>query len=472
MRSFIERWAHSLSGRLLATYIGAWLVAAVLFGSLGSWLLRSDGRMLDHSAERAAHALTDYVRFDTTGRPSMAELPIKVQWLFIASPLDAGYRIFDASGQTLLWSSEATRQAWQNTALLQQAPSEHSAINVNGVAIHTASQRLTSPNGQTLWLQVALSERLAALRHDEMGNTFEFTIVLAALVSILLLGLVMWRVLLRVLAPIQRVSREAQAIEPQGPWQRLGTQGLPGEIAPLVRSFNQALDRLEEGFERQQRFLADAAHELKTPLALLRAHVELGSEDRAALLQDIDQMSRQVQQLLMLAEVSEPRSYQHEDIALIAVIQDVLSFLAPLAAQHAVLLQYHSHPDAAHSLQGDRSALFVLLKNLVENAIHVAPPGSAVSVALEQRAISVRDHGPGIAPAHLPRLFERFWRVPGSREGGAGLGLSICHEVAAAHGWQLTVRNASPGAEFKLAFAAAVPEAPTAPQADSNASMR
>jgi two-component system, OmpR family, sensor histidine kinase QseC len=112
----------------------------------------------------------------------------------------------------------------------------------------------------------------------------------------------------------------------------------------------------------------------------------------------------------------------------------------------------------------------VLLKNLVENAIHIAPPGTAVSLGLEEDAVTVRDHGPGIALAHLPRLFERFWRVPGSPEGGAGLGLSICHEVAAAHGWQLTVRNASPGAEFKLSFVPEVLEVP-APQTDSNASM-
>lgn len=453
MHSAFKRWLFSLRGQLLVCYIVAWLIAALLFGLMGNWALRSDGHLLDHGIERILEELPRHLQYDAAGQPHMQTLPSKIQWLFSSAPLDVGYRIFDARGNTLLWSSDAVREHWQRTALLQQTGETPTTLVIDGVLIHTATQALRTPSGDTLWLQIALSERLVALRHDELDSTFGWTIVLATLLSISLLGLVLWRVLLRVMAPVQRISREAQAIEPRGPWQRLGMQDLPSEIVPLVSSFNQALNRLEEGFERQQRFLADAAHELKTPLALLRANIEMGETDRTVLMQDIDHLSRQVQQLLMLAEVSEPRSYQHESIEIAAVIDDVLKFLAPLANKNQISLQrIMQTPTPSPTRQGDRSALFVLLKNLVENAIHVSPPGALIAVCMYADQIDVCDQGPGIAPEYLPRLFERFWRVPGSREGGAGLGLSICQEVAMAHGWQLQARNVHRGATFSLLF--------------------
>lgn len=450
MPSTSERLCQSLRARLLLAYLCAWLITALLFVGIGSWALRSNGKWSNHGAERAAEMLRKHVRFSSDGQPMMAELPANMQWVFISSPVDAGYRIITPQGRTLLWSSAATRLTWENGSLGQLPIAEQRRIEFNGVPVQTSVIPLLAPDGRQLWLQVAVSERLAAMRHEEVGHAFELTLILAATTSVLLLGLVMFLVLRRLLAPIEQISREAEDIEPRGPWRRLGTGKLPSEIRPLVTSFNQALDRLEEGFERQQRFLGDAAHELKTPLALLRAHVEMG-DDATALLLDIDHMSRQVQQLLMLAEVSEPRSYVQEPIKAVTVVNDVIAFLSPLASQHEICLAAGGSMD--HPIQGDRSALFVLLKNLVENAINAAPAGSSILLSMNNGEISVRDWGPGIPPEYQSRLFERFWRVPGSRYGGAGLGLSICQEIALAHGWQLAVRNANPGAEFILGFA-------------------
>jgi signal transduction histidine kinase len=97
-------------------------------------------------------------------------------------------------------------------------------------------------------------------------------------------------------------------------------------------------------------------------------------------------------------------------------------------------------------------ALFVLLKNLVENALKFSPPQSTVSINLGMGSLTVRDAGPGIAPEHLPLVFERFWRNPDRRHEGAGLGLAICNEIAVSHGWTLTVRTLEPGTEFTLKF--------------------
>jgi len=234
---------------------------------------------------------------------------------------------------------------------------------------------------------------------------------------------------------------------------------------PMVDAFNQALDRLERGYRVQQDFLASAAHELKTPLALIRAQVELdgsnGKADRQALLRDIDFMARQVHQLLQLAEVSEPRNYVFEPVDVESVAGEVTGYLGRLAERRAVRLELDlSAPAGPQPLQADRSALFILLKNLVENALQHTPAGAVVRVKADADGLSVQDEGSGIADEHLPKLFTRFWRGPQRRDEGAGLGLAICQEIAAAHGWALSARNGGDcGAVFSLRFGA--PAQPT-----------
>ena len=308
-----------------------------------------------------------------------------------------------------------------------------------------------SPDGgpRRLWLQVGLSERLVVLFHAGNGARLGGLMLLMAVLSVLLLGAVQFFLFRRLLAPVSRLSEEAGRIQLSRPGLRLGTEGVFRELKPLVLSFNESLQRLEDAFARQLKFLADAAHELKTPLALLKGQMELGDTDTQALIQDVDQLSRQVQQLLVLAEVTEPRSYRHADLDLEAIVWEVCHFLAPLAQRAGVGLV----PDiesVPQGVQGDRSALFVLLKNLVENAIGFAPEGSNVTLRLQAQAVVVRDVGPGIAPADFARLYDRFWRAPGRRDVGAGLGLAICLEVAQAHDLCLSARNAEPGAEFRL----------------------
>jgi signal transduction histidine kinase len=214
---------------------------------------------------------------------------------------------------------------------------------------------------------------------------------------------------------------------------------------------NLALDRLEKGYRAQQDFLAITAHELKTPLALLRGQIEMdGTTDRATLLNDIDVIARQVQQLLYLAEVSEPQNYSITHLNPAAVAADVVDFLSRLANRNEVLLELRL-PSTLLNWPADQSALFTLLKNLVENAIQHSPPGGTVTVAVDATGLSVKDQGSGIASEHIPHLFKRFWRGPReSVHGGAGLGLSICNEIAAAHGWTLQAMDGSPGAIFRL----------------------
>jgi signal transduction histidine kinase len=252
-----------------------------------------------------------------------------------------------------------------------------------------------------------------------------------------------------VLKPLREASSAAALVTPRNLTTRLSSEGIPSEIKPLINAFNEALGILENGFSVQQQFLASAAHELQTPLTLLRGQIELQPEieNKELLFREIDLMARQVRQLLHLAEVSESQNFSFGEVSSVDVAQDVVAYLARKADRKQVKLELEA-PVAPPSIWADRSALFILLKNIVENAINVSPPNSAVLLIIDEASIQVRDEGPGIRKEYLPFLFKRFWRAPDARHDGAGLGLAICKEIAIAHEWRLTVSSLVSGARF------------------------
>lgn len=442
---------QSLSARLFVAYLGAWLLTVCLLGGGIAWTLREDpARWHDHSTLGVAMQLAAEVRGDAGQAPSAVKLPANVEWLLQAAPLDVGYRVFDRHGQVRSWSSPQVRQAWTSAGIEARAEAAHGRATIDGLAMRMRTVRVDGP-GEPVWLQLGMSERLIGVLHAGNATRLGGTIFVTVGVSILLLGAVQWLVLRRLMQPVRRLSIQARQLSLDRDGRQLDANDAPLEIRPLVESFNEALQRLEQAYSRQLQFLADAAHELKTPLSLLRFQVELGQPDPKVLVRDIDQISRQVQQMLLLAEVTEPRSYRDDPIDVAAVVSEVCRLLDPVAQRQGVRLECSSLPLGAE-LRGDGSALQLLLKNLVENAISFAPHGTAVGIEADGNGLRVTDRGPGIAPAHMPHLFKRFWRAPGRRDSGAGLGLAICQAVANAHAWVLTVRNLDPGAEFDLRF--------------------
>jgi signal transduction histidine kinase len=309
-----------------------------------------------------------------------------------------------------------------------------------------------TPVGQPYYLQAAASERIIALAQLAARKPVGGSLTLTLLVSIPVLIGLMLLALNSLLRPLRETSEAAAHIDPRNLSVRLPTTHVPTELVPLISAFNQALQRLEQGFRVQQQFLAAAAHELKTPLTLMRGQIEVeGTADKATLLMDIDVMARQVHQLLHLAEVSEAHNYQMGRMASVDVAVEAVGFLSRLADRHQVQLDLQLPAQAVH-WQGDKSALFTLLKNLLENAIQHSAAGDVVTLALDPLGLSVRDAGPGVKAAHRPHLFERFWRGPrlGAVPQGAGLGLSICQEIALAHGWQLRLCDTPSGSLFRL----------------------
>jgi len=226
----------------------------------------------------------------------------------------------------------------------------------------------------------------------------------------------------------------------------LPLDALPRDLRPLAASMNGLFARIRAALERERRFTADAAHELRTPIAALRAQwdaLQLTPEaerDPKSLAQiglGLDRLSRLVTQMLMLARL------EHRDalagaraIDWQAVAAEVIDETLPLARDTGVELAVEWPADGREPLPltGEPALLQVMLRNLVDNALRMSPAGTTVTIVFGHHYLAVLDEGPGVAPEHLARLGDRYWRAPGSHGIGSGLGLSIVARIAALHG--------------------------------------
>jgi signal transduction histidine kinase len=254
------------------------------------------------------------------------------------------------------------------------------------------------------------------------------------------------------LRPLSALSKRAAKIGPRSAGLRLPVERLPGEIRPLVEAINRALERLDQGFEAQRRFTASAAHELRTPLAVLTARLDaLGPEAAATLLPDVQRMNRIVEQLLRVARLDSGGLDLSHEVDLRKVAADVVGYMAGVAIRSGRKLALGGEAGPI-LVRGDAGALGDALRNLVENAIRHAPASSEIEVLLAADGrLTVRDSGPGLTAEERELAFRRFWRGRGARGAGVGLGLTIVAETARAHGGEVAVTpNELGGSDFTL----------------------
>lgn len=254
------------------------------------------------------------------------------------------------------------------------------------------------------------------------------------------------------LRPLTKLSRLAAEIGPETLGHRLPEEGQPRETLPLIRSVNRAFERLEQAFEVQRQFTADAAHELRTPLAVLSAHIDTLADKGSAmaLRQEVAGMSRLVGQLLRIAELDALDHAPDNLVDLHALAIDVASSLAPLALKEKKSIALAGKAGPAW-VRGDGEALHQALRNLVENALSHTPRGTTVEINLTADGrLEVTDEGPGVPAEMRDKVFQRFFRAD-RRTDGAGLGLAIVAKVAETHGGHVRVENAPQGgARFVL----------------------
>jgi two-component system OmpR family sensor kinase len=284
-----------------------------------------------------------------------------------------------------------------------------------------------------------------AVRRNMAGNLALRTLgPIAVMMPILML--VVWWVVSGSLQPVARVrsqvaARQADDLSP------VSDTGLPDEVRPLVQELNLLFGRVKTAFEAQQHFVADAAHELRTPLAALRLQAQ--SLDRAdnpearrvavaRLTAGIDRATRLVEQLLVLArqEATAAEGAVARPVDLADLARRTVADLAGVAAAKGVDLGVQQADPA--TVEGQPDALQILLRNLVDNAVKYTPGGGTVDISVQHEGgkvvVQVEDSGPGIPPEERERVFDRFYRVAGSDAAGSGLGLAIIKAIAERHG--------------------------------------
>lgn len=255
----------------------------------------------------------------------------------------------------------------------------------------------------------------------------------------------------RSLVGLDLTAAEAERIDTDKRGVRLSFDQVPKEIVPLVMAINDALRRLDEGYDRRQRFLVDAAHELRTPIAILQTRIESTEPGphTTRLLEDVRRLSTLAEQLLdseRLKQTAMPRS----DIDLVEVAQHVTSDLAPLAIAAGYEIAFESSVKQA-PLSGDQGALERALANLIHNAIEYGGRRGKIVVSVTASSISVTDEGPGIPLNDRERVFEPFYRVnSGSR--GAGLGLNLVREIVRLHDGMIDIQDGPNGGTHVTMF--------------------
>jgi len=257
----------------------------------------------------------------------------------------------------------------------------------------------------------------------------------------------------RALAPIAALAKSLAGIEPTDLRGRLAAAPVRDEIGRLIEVINALLDRLERSSLTERRFASDAAHELRTPLAVLRSGLEVAlardrspTEHLAALTsahREVVGLCKIAEELLMLARLNGEVSIDRKPVDFGEVVNEVVGAVEPLAASRDIAL--HASAGAGARIEGSVTHLRRLVINLVDNALKFTASGGKIELLLTAAhgiaTLHVMDTGPGIEPAELPLIFDRFFRGAHANGEGSGLGLSLCREIARLHGGQVSASN-------------------------------
>jgi len=394
-----------------------------------------------------------YLNIDAAGEVRLL-LPVPLASAYEARPHEFQYAVLTARGEPLFPASAVAAGLTETRAsdINSQVWFQFFALDMERKFIAASVYRKIQ--GRAFTIQVAQSSSHGDVLVDTVIEEFlEDNAWVLLLVYAAILG-VIYLTVRSALKPLKAVSSQAADITPNSFDVRLPTVGIAAEIQPMVLAMNQALDRLQEGYRTQQEFTANAAHEIRTPLAVLRAHIEAGVEHSEAkeLLPDLARLERIVAQLLNLAQMDNLSRDEFTTVNLHTIAVECAAQLAPLAIRNDKKLAVTGARNVC--VRGNQAVLAAALRNLLENAIYYSGEGRDIEIRVsDSPAVSVLDRGSGIAAGDSANLFKRFWRGNHNRQGGAGLGLSIVATIARAHQAQVSVATrASGGTSFTIAF--------------------
>jgi len=442
-----------LAMRLAALYILATAVAVVV---LIYRAYDTAGTLNERELSARASDLARYVSVDPNGK-AVLNLPASVAAAYNSGDDSNIFAVRGPDGRVIASSSQKFADVvgrWPN------ATDDPSFFHLTDLGTRSDEYYglSTSENSVagTLSVSVARAGGADTLVHALLR---EFVLDLAWMVPLLVLvTLIIGVVVIRGgLKSVRDLSSAAANIGPANTSMRLAEQGLPSEVTPLVSAFNRALDRLAQGFAVQRQFTANAAHELRTPLAIITAALETmyGNGELTKLKADVARMNRLVDQLLRVARLDAVALDVSEVVDLNETVSSVATTIAPWAVAQGCDIAFVDSPQPIR-VKGNSYAISDAVRNIVENAIAHSPPGGEISLSTHvDGRIEVADRGPGIPAEERPRIFDRFWRGKSAVSHGAGLGLAIVQEIMKAHRGTVELRdNPGGGTVFTLCFRA------------------
>lgn len=437
--------SHSLRGRLLWFLLAAISIATLAQASIAyRTSLRDADEIFDYHMQQMALSLRSGAPLSSSEARESVEAGAENNDLMVQVWTPDGVQVF---------------RTYSRARLPQRAVLGFSNVKANGT-----TYRIFSVQTRNQTVQVAQD---MAVRRKIAGNLALRTVgPIAVMMPILML--VVWWVVSGSLEPVARVrkqvaARQADDLSP------VSESGLPDEVLPLVQELNLLFGRVKTAFDAQQHFVADAAHELRTPLAALKLQAQ--SLERAdteearsvavgRLTAGIERATRLVEQLLVLArqEASAASGVKGQDVPLADLARRTLGDLAGPAQAKGIDLGLERADEVR--IQGQPDALAILMRNLVDNAIRYTPAEGKVDVQVraddDGATVTVEDSGPGIAPEERDRVFDRFYRIAGSEAGGSGIGMAIVKAIADRHGAKLLLDQSEKlgGLRVKVVFPA------------------
>ncbi len=440
-----------LALRLAALFI---IGSAAIVGVLVWRAYDTADTLADRELSLRAADLAKYVAPGPDGTARLA-LPPALREAYGAAPDADIFAIRGRDGRVIAAMPDAFGSVVERWPAL---PDDASYFHLPGIAGRTQDYyglgvNLDSAAGPlSIW--VARAAGATALVHSMLE---EFVLDIAWVIPLfMLLALAIAILAIRsTLRPIREVSEIAASIGPSTTSVRLPQANLPSEIVPLVSAVNRALGRLEQGFAVQRQFTANAAHELRTPLAIITGALENmePNPEVGKLKTDVARMNRLIEQLLSVARLDAIALDVSGRVDLNDVARETVANLAPWAIAQERTIAFVG-ADRPVIVSGNAFAIDDAIRNLVENAVGHAPPRTEVTVSTRaDGTIDVSDHGPGVPHEDRERIFERFWRGKAAPSHGAGLGLAIVAEIMKAHGGKVRT-DAGPdgGAVFTLVF--------------------
>jgi len=447
---------RSIRARLLAGLLALVAVTTLVAGGLTYSRLRAEtSTLLDYQLRQMALSLRDQAAFG----PSL-QLPSK------ASGSEYIVQIWDPFG-TLLYISSPGLSREGRLPIIPRA--------ILGYADMTAAgRRWRVFSLDTVWGVIQVAQPWSV--RDALARQAAFRVLAPILLLLIAMAAAVVWIVGGAIAPLKRLAAEVQRRD-AGSLEPITAPELPVETAPLIDELNRLLERLRRAFEKQRTFVADAAHELRSPLTALSLQLQLldrardesaRSEARTRLGSAIERAIHLASQLLTLArQEPEGAPLQLQPVALEACARQAIEDVHALAEQRQIELSLAGAAEPAGAnepvlVNGDRDALRILVRNLVDNAVRYSPVGGKVMVRIDRTAgpqpiasprLTVVDEGPGIPAAERERVFDRFFRRADATEGGSGLGLAIVSAIANRHRARVTLEDAEPqGLEVTVTF--------------------